>query len=242
MEANPDAAVIALYSAATYGNSAQAKKPVSEYYEIPEINMLPIVKKAVNNSYFKEEDYYTDTVHPTKEGHELMADCLINLMSVIEYEASDEKVLVPEEYLTSPEKAFSDFHRIFEEDENVKISYGSFTEKDDLCQTMKKNGKSGFSNNFKSDGGLESMIITLNCKSFFFVYKEEGSWLNIDYGRAEVYVDGILEGVYDGGPDDGWNGCITKILFDEEESREHTIEIKAIDGLPFTIAALGYSK
>ena len=41
--ANPETAVIAIYAAATYGNTSGPKKAVANNYAIPQINILDIV-------------------------------------------------------------------------------------------------------------------------------------------------------------------------------------------------------
>ena len=76
--ANPETAIIALYSAADYGNTMAQKKPVADYYSIPQVNMLKSVKESIDKKLFTHDEYFTDNVHPTLEGHQLVTACLIN--------------------------------------------------------------------------------------------------------------------------------------------------------------------
>ena len=57
LKASPNTAVIALYAAATYGNTAAQKKPISDLYQIPQINMLGIVKDGIAKGHFTEKEY-----------------------------------------------------------------------------------------------------------------------------------------------------------------------------------------
>jgi hypothetical protein len=65
----------------------------------------------------------------------------------------------------------------------------------------------------------------------------------MDFGKAYVYVDGTL--VLTADPlEVGWTHCNAVILYQEESSREHQIEIKmATDSQDkyFTILGFGYN-
>lgn len=243
--ASPDTAVIAIYSAATYGNTSFQKKPVSDYYEIPHINMLDVVNNALKDGTFKKEEYYTDIVHPTYEGHELMKDCLMNLLAKVDKEKMDPEVKVPEKLYKEP--GLNGLIRIFGDDENVKITKGGFWRLDANCQTIKKTNKSDFPKNWHKafDSGKDPFKIELNCKSFVWTYKVQSASLTEKFGKAEVWVDGKLFKVCDGGAPGGWNNNECLVLINEKETGKHTVEVKMMKGselLGFTIVAMAYSK
>jgi len=243
--ASPDTAVIAVYSAATYGNTSFQKKPVSDYYSIPHINMLDVVNNALKDGTFKKEEYYTDIVHPTYEGHELMKDCLMNLLAKVDKAKLDAKVDVPAKLYKEP--GLNGLIRIFGDDENVKITKGGFWRLDPNCQTIKKTNKSNFPKNWHKtfDSGKDSFKVELNCKSFVWTYKVQSAYLTEKFGKAEVWVDGKLFKVVDGGAPGGWNNNECLVLINEKETAKHTVEIKMLKGsemLGFTIVAMAYSK
>lgn len=241
--ANEDCAVIALYSAATYGNSAAQKMKVAEHYGIPQVNVLIPVKMAISAGDFPQNKYYTDSVHPTKEGHEFQADCIMNMIAKAVTTEDEEPVAVPENWCM--EKPFTNFTRILGDDSNVKIAAGSFSATDKATQSIKKTNKANFPQNWSHETGAESFVMNINCKALILTYKEQGSWLTNKFGKAEVYVDGALKAIYDGGPAGGWNNCVPVVIIDEATAANHKVEIKMAAGdeaKGFTIVAMGYSK
>lgn len=242
---NQEAAVIALYSAATYGNTQLQMKPVADHYGIPSVSVMDIVKYAIGRSYFTKEGFYTDIVHPTKEGHEIMADCLMNVLAVADAAPADEPAAIPENYRLA--KPLTNFTRITGDDENVKIKAGGFYSKDPNTQGLKKKAGGFAPNNWyhKPGNANEPFVMEINCKALVFDYKVQGSWLNEKFGKADVYVDGVKKATYDGGTPGGWNNNEIRMLIDEAEAGKHVVEVKMAEGsenLGFTIVAMGYSK
>ena len=244
LSASPETAVIALYSAATYGNTAAQKKPIANHYQIPQVDILPVVKKGISSGKVKEKDYYTDNVHPTKDGHQFMSDSLMNLLAVVDKAAKDSPCAIPAESLKNP--SFSGMKMILGDDENVKISAGAFNKKDGAIQTLKKTNKGDFPQNwYKSASSKgESFKMDITCKNLILTYKVQGSWLSEKFGSADVYVDGKKVGTYDGGAANGWNNCEARLIIDEKSAAKHSVEIKMAPGSEskgFTIVCMGYS-
>lgn len=243
LEADEKTAVIALYSAATYTNSQGIKKTVASHYKIPQVSISDAIRKPMNEGIFSTSDFFADNVHPTKEGHDIMAECLMNLLAKAEISEFDEKIEIPSAYKLEP--SFANFTRITKDSKDVVINSGDFSGTDSQTQTVKKTNKGNFPENWYHVPGNENSPFTmeLTCKNLIFVYKENGSWTNVDFGVAEVYVDGELIGSYDGGKSGGWNNCQTVVIIDEEFSAPHKVEIKMAEGSEksgFTIVALGY--
>ena len=64
------------------------------------------------------------------------------------------------------------------------------------------------------------------------------------YGRAELYVDGVLKETMSGYQNDGWNNATVRVVFNEDDIVLHEVEIKMAKGdedKKFTIYAIGYT-
>jgi len=243
--ANPETCVIELYSdAKTYKNSQPNVIPVANFYRIPQVSIQDTVESHLN--VINQEKFFADFVHPAKEGHEIMADCLMNLFKKADAANESPVFEVPADTVKYP--AYTDFKRILGDDENVKINAGAFTAVDNSTQSIKKTGKGDFPFNWKKPFGVEGdgMLIEAECRAFFLTYKVQGSWNSEKYGSVDIYVDGkLVKGNFNGGAPNGWNNCEVRLLIDEEVSQKHTIEIKMSEGkekLGYTIVAMGYTK
>ena len=65
-----------------------------------------------------------------------------------------------------------------------------------------------------------------------------------NYGKAELYVDGVLKETMNGYKNDGWNNATVSIVFKDDEIATHDFEIRMADGnenKKFTIYAIGYT-
>ena len=239
-------AVIMLYAAATYTNQQGQIKPIADFYNLPQVS---ISDGLLNSGINQEKDskvYYSDYVHPTKAGHTYMAKCLMNLIAEIDSAPEDKAYEIPAGYKN--ENAFTGFKAVYSDttDKNVSISAGAFTQKDEAIQGYSHGGKCFPENWMNATSTAETsgqpFTMTLTCKSLIMVYKNAN---NDSFGKAEVYVDGVLKQTYAGHEDGGWNNCMIVMIIDEKETAKHTVEIKMAQGdedKAFTILAFGYSK
>lgn len=241
---NPDCAVIVIYSAATYGNTMGIMKPVADYYNVLQLNILGAVKTPMDKGIIKQEAFFTDIVHPTTQGHKFMADALINLFRKVEASKKDKPVEVPSQTKLNPN--FVNLVRIFSDDEHVKIQAGDFDQIDEKCQTVVKTNKSNFPHNWCHKSGSNSFKMDINCKNLIFMFKEgDAASKEVDYGTAQVFVDGKLVETCVGKKEGGWNNPNVKVIINEKEAKNHHVEVKMIDGdenKQFTIVAMGYSR
>ena len=235
-------AVIMLYAAATYQNQQGQISPVADFYKLPQVS---ISQGLLNSGVNQEKDskiYYSDFVHPTKDGHKYMARCLMNLLEEIDASQADSPFAIPDGYKN--ENPFKNFATVYADtqDKNVSISAGGFTKKDTAIQAYLHGGKC-FPENWYNDGSSsEPFKMTLECKSLIMIYKNAN---NTSFGKYEVYVDGKLQNTYAGHEKGGWNNNMVVMLIDEAAASKHTVEIKAAegeDGKAFTLLAFGYSK
>ena len=235
-------AVIMLYAAATYQNQQSQISPVADFYKLPQVSISNGLAGSGVNQEKDSKIYYSDFVHPTKNGHKYMARCLINLIDEIDASEADSSFEIPATYKN--ENPFENFATIYADtlDKNVSISAGSFTQKDTEIQAYLHGGKC-FPENWKNDGSSsQAFKMELSCKSLIMIYKNA----NTDkFGKYEVYVDGKLQNTYAGHEEGGWNNCMVVMIIDEASAAKHTVEIKPAAGeeeKAFTILAFGYSK
>lgn len=250
LAANENTAVIVVYAAARYPKTQKIMMPVADYYGVPQVSPSDAYEFAVAQGFFNPDDYFVDVVHPKTEGHEIMADCVVNLMEEIDKCPLDKKMEVPSKALKSPD--FFGFTRITEGNSDITLRSGSFNQIDPNTQSLLKNGKPSFPKNWyhSSKSGTDSFIVELNCKNFLLTYKEQGSWLSEKFGKVEIYVDGKKfadkgSTLFDGGKPNGWNNCVTLMLVDKPDVANHRIEVRMAKGFEkkgFTIVCMGYSK
>lgn len=244
--ADEETAVIVLCVSANYGNSYAEKAPAASFYKLPIINMQKMMENTFQKNIIKNEDYYTDTVHPKTQGHEIIADCIINLIQTLDNADEDSPVIVPAKSLKTPD--LGNLKRISGDDENVKIIAGGFNQIDNNTQQVKKTNSSAFPQNWHhpKNGSDESFKMEIFCNCLIMAYKEE--WAGAKertFGKAQVFVDGKLYATYDGGKDGGWNNTVPVVLIDKDTAENHTVEIKMdpeTSSKAFTICTLGYSK
>jgi len=245
LEADLKTAVVLLHAASTYGSSAPTKIEVGKHYDLQQVNILTAVTEALAKKDFAQTDYYVDTVHPTKNGHEFMADCLMNLIDKVDKDNKASSYKVPSDWTRTPAKALTNFTRVTGDDDNVKITKGGFTSTDANSQGYLSSGNAFPQNWYKAPSdSSDAFEMKIKCKALILSYKQQGSWLSEKFGKAEIYVDGNLKETVDGGAAGGWNNCNQLFLIDEATSGNHTIKIKMSAGdenKGFTILAMGYS-
>ena len=255
LSGNPECAVIGLYSAAPYTTSQVEKIPVGEHYGIQQVSIQNAVDN--NNGEFDlstDSVFYVDYVHPSTMGHTIMTDCLMNLINQIDKDAEDTPNSIPADYKVS-DSCFSGFTQIlpdyapgYKEDSNVKLSCGSFTERDfepqhpanDLLSYPYNWMKPGrVSENLKNiPAENDAFRIELDCKNILIIYK------GTECGTAEVLIDGKVEDTLNGSKE-SWNTSNFKSFIKENECKHHVVEIRMASGdeaKPFTIEGIAYSK
>jgi len=251
LEEKEAAVVIPVYAYASYENNQATMIPVADFYKLPQVSIKNAIKASGSDIDTTQGGMYlTDYAHPTKEGHNFMADCIMNVFEKSAAAEADEKIDVPATYKN--EKAFEDFHTIYSNtsDANVQITKGNWADVDENTYILKKGGTS-FPNNFHHTKGTDPLSVKINCKSMIVVFKHQSKWLPEEFGKAEFYVDGKLVKTFDGNTYDkdgnktGWNDHGIEMIIDEDSAADHIIEVKMAEGEEnkgFTICAFGYSK
>lgn len=247
---NPETAVIAVYAAATYGNTSGPKKQVADFYNLPQINMLEVVNAGIKDNTFTKEQFYSDYVHPTIEGHKLMVDSLMTLIANADKAKADLPFEVPAKSFIEPSLCgmkMVDWNN--GDSPDYKVYAGGFNQIDKKTQTIKKTNSVEFPNNWyhpmNAKPDTTPFKMEIDCKNLVMVWKNQAGDAFEKFGFAEVFVDGKRVALFEGGKKGGWNNCEPNIIIDEPVAKKHTVEIKMLDKdakLGFTILAFGYSK
>lgn len=253
LEAENKPAVILLFSVFENDWNLQDRlAPVGEHYNLPMVSVKDAVvgqfrlSKEEGNIISKRQFFY-DIYHPTNDGHRIMADCLAYLFA----ETSKDPI-AEEDIILDQEPAIGNYYKdilLLDRETNThvaSIAEGGFKERDQDLQLVEmdldSHGTAQFPYNWMRtpSSGTESFKMTIISRGLMLVFKDSG---NSEFGKAEIYVDG--EYVLTADPHiNNWTHCNAVILYQEEEAREHEIEIKMAPGDEdkcFTILGFGYT-
>lgn len=246
-------AVILLFSVfANDWNLQERLLPVGKLYDLPMVSLSDAVVQQFQltkeeGNILTKRQYFYDIYHPTNDGHAIMTDCLAYLFDQTGKNPLDEKDITLDKE-PAIGNSFIGVHLIDKKDNgcNATIEQGSFKETDEELQLVEMDvnpfGTPQFPYNWMHtpESGDESFYMTVNSRSLLLVFKDSG---RMDFGKAEVYVDGNLVLMADPLAV-GWTHCNAVILYEEEISREHKIEIKMAEDSEdkyFTILGFGYN-
>ena len=246
-------AVILLFSVFVDGWNLQERlSPVGRHYNLPMVSLSDAVveqfrlTKEEGNIITKRQFFY-DVFHPTNDGHTIMTDCLAYLFEQVSKDDYDEEDITLDKE-PAIGNSFIGMHLLDKKDNACMavIEQGSFMATDTELHYV------GLDDNFfgtpqfpynwmhTPESGNKSFHLTVNSRNLILVFKDSG---RMDFGKADVYVDGKLVLTAEPGVV-GWTHCNAIILYREESSREHKVEIKmAADSKDkyFTILGFGYN-
>jgi len=252
LSAENEPAVILLFSVfISDWNLQERLAPVGIHYDLPMVSVKDAVveqfylSKAEGNVVTKRQ-YFYDIYHPTNTGHTIMADSLGYMFAETDRAAEAEYDIV----LNKPPLIGNDFANVhlLDRTSNTHIAHiieGSFNSTDKELQMAEMddqpNGSPQFPYNWmhSTESGNESFSMTLHCKALLLIYKDSGS---NDFGSADILVDGKAIKTVDPLAVK-WTHCHAVILFNEQQSSEHTVEIRMSAGHEqklFTILGFGY--
>lgn len=257
-------AVVLLFSVfANDWNLQERLRPVGDLYDLPMVS----IRDAVVEQFAKKEgrvltknQFFYDMFHPSNIGHTIMADCLQYLFERCESSEharldAFENGLTEEGMLLQRLKlepviggSFENVRLMDKKDvyEGAVIEAGDFTATDQELQSVEMDNAltltPEFPYNWMYDGtktDAKAFTLRMNCKALVLIFKDSGE---VDVGKAEVFVDGAH--VLTADPHiNNWQHCNAAILFNNENSEEHTVKIEIakedIDK-KFTILGFGY--
>ncbi len=232
--------------------------PVGKNYDLPMVSVLDAVSPQFplmpkDGRVISKNQYFYDVYHPSNLGHQIMADCLSNLMDVVSAGAlpADQGKEISLAEITPVIGA--DFEQVElldkkemdalkEKYDIAEVAEGSFDQKDEDLQAVEMDKDiemtPEFPHNWCHESGVEPFKMTITCKRLLLIFKDSAA---ASHGTAEVYVDGRK--VMDADPHvNGWTHCNAVILVNETESRKREVLIKMKDGSEdkkFTILGFG---
>ena len=251
-------AVVLLFAVFAYDWNLQERlKIVGETYELPMVSIKDAITEQFKLSrkegrVLSKNQFFYDIYHPGNMGHQIMADCLMNLFD----KAVDDKEQDRTESLLQNKTAIRNEHgngRDYEPvmlldrmyvPQDVVIECGSFGATDTDLQKVEMDDRlepvAQFPYNwYKVDKENDTFVIKITCKSLILIHKDSAA---LDAGKADIYVDGSYRLTAD--PHiNGWTHCNPRIIFHEENAVEHIIEIRMAAGdeeKKFTILGFGY--
>lgn len=246
-------AVVVLFSVFINDWNLQERlSPIGRRYNLPMVSVKDAVSdqfrlsKSEGNIISKRQFFY-DIYHPTSDGHRVMADCLAYLFS----ETDNALVDAYDILLDQPPVIGNDFAETLLLDrishiDVAKIEVGGFSGIDMELQMVEMDanpfGTPEFPHNWmhSAASGEQSFKLTITSKNLILVYKDSGS---TEFGKADIYVDGKLLLTADPHVNN-WTHCNPVILYQNEVSREHQVEIRMAPGDQdkcFTILGFGYT-
>lgn len=233
-------------------NLQERLSPVGKHYNLPMVSLSDAMVEQFKltkeeGNIITKRQYFYDIFHPTNDGHEIMADCIAYLFEqASKSECSKEDITLDKEPIIGD--SFMGVHLIDKKDNacSAVIEQGSFNVEDAELHHVQIDdeafGTPQFPHNWMHtpESGDESFYLTINSRSLLLVFKDSG---RMDFGKAEVYVDG--KHVLTADPRVvGWTHCNAVILYQENASCEHKVEIKMAEESKdkyFTILGFGYN-
>ena len=233
-------------------NLQERLSTVGMHYDLPMVSISDAVveqfrlSKQEGNIITKRQFFY-DIYHPTNEGHAIMSDCFSYLFQQTSKNPCDERDITFDK-APAIGNYFVGVHLVDKKENEcgAVIEQGSFSAEDtDLHYVgldTESFGTPQFPYNWMHtpESGNESFLLTVNSRSLILIFKDSGS---MNFGMADIYVDG--QHMITADPRIvGWTHCNAVILYREESSKEHHVEIKmAKDSKDkyFTILGFGYN-
>lgn len=225
---------------------------IGEHYDLPIVSIKNAVvdqfrlTKAEGNVINKRQ-FFHDIYHPTNEGHQIIAESLHYLWTQIDKQEWSEEDL---ELDKAPVygNAFSNIRLLDRKEisDIAVIEEGSFVEVDTELQCVERDTDNELTPQFPhnwmrtKETGNHSFRMTITSRNLMLVFKDSDKPI---FGTAEVYVDGERLKTLD--PHQvNWTHCHATLLYNNETSEQHEIEIKMQEGdedKQFTILGFGYT-
>lgn len=223
-------AVCLLFSVVESGYTCQEHmSKIGEHYQLPMVSVKNVLQPEFDAGTMEWKDWSNDGSHPNRRGHEMYAKMIILTLETALIQEKDEDFKVADMML---HKDWSSM-KLFDNQNITPLSYGSF--ENTSAHFAFPNSISHLETNIEN----EPLVFEFSGNTLFLTYKTVNTG---NYGAAEVYVDGVLTHTLNGLTADGWNNPTTALIFADEESKKHKVEIKMVagdEGKIFDLLAMG---
>jgi acyl-CoA thioesterase-1 len=206
-------------------------KRLGEYYNLPVISIYDYVTYGMENNLISWEDYSSEYSHPNHCGHQLISNCILSFFEKIKISSFDEPY-------TIPTKSFEVSSYL-----NIKILNNKNKDLISANNFNPKSTKHPFEYGWIYDGKNQSNYLkfTLKCKNIIVIHQTSPEF---SFGTAEIIIDNKKTVYLQGYNSTAWDNPVSTILFNNDVSEEHEIEIKMIDtdkDKKFVLLSFGYS-
>ncbi|MBE5859202.1 MAG: SGNH/GDSL hydrolase family protein [Butyrivibrio sp.] len=258
-------AVVLLFAVFSYDWNLQDRlSPVGIRYNLPMVSIMDAVTPQFplmpeQGRVISKNQFFYDQYHPSNLGHKVMCDSLIHLIDEVNKGSVDADFAGTEPDIDNIKPVLGkDFEKVTlldrkelpllkKEFEIEGVDAGSFSEIDKDIQRVEMDSEIEPVPEFPYNcchvkgSGNKPFKMSLKCSKLLIVFKDSGL---PDHGTAQISVDG--EKVMELDPlQVGWTHCNPVIVFNDEVSKKHDIEVKMIDGhedKKFTILGFGVVK
>ena len=239
--------------------------PVGRNYDLPMVSVLDAVSPQfpllpAEGRVISKNQFFYDVYHPSNLGHQIMADCLSNLVDKvsagaagdnadtgfgIEGDLSRIKPVIGADFECVELLDRKELEALKDKYDIAAVEEGSFNRKDTDLQAVEMDKAiemtPEFPNNWSHPENCEDAAafkMTLTCKKLLLVFKDSAF---ASHGTAEILVDGEL--IREADPHvNGWTHCNAVVILNEEKSARHEVEIRMKKGhedKKFTILGFG---
>lgn len=230
-----DTAVLLLFTTQENGTSAQGDHALIGFkYELPMLSYGNAVLSAIEAGDLKWSDISPDNIHPNDKGHAIIGEMFYRYLNDV-YGRLDELNTETTPFTQSPvTKETYQNAELLGADDIEPVSMGSFE---------KKQVNWYFPDNWYTAGGEEGIVFEVEASHIGLVYQRE---VNKDYGKFDIYVDGVAVRTLDGNFENGWGSATEAVeIYSSDETAMHTLEIRKSadsEGELFTLIGLLISK
>ena len=232
-------------------------RPFGTHYDLPMISMGNAI-----SSYFDGNDqkafykwYFGDSLHPNNTGYQLMADCITRMFDKMDKETAEEDNITDMDAMAPVKSSAYQGMKMLDSKTDVtkdnaitSFTSGGFNQNDNATGSFQyeykgQKGAAWFPDNWMhtSTSGTDALKLKVKCKALTLIYKLSNS---VEYGSADLYVDGKLQATLSGYDTSGWNNGKVYVAIEEDAEAEHTIELRMNDeseSKKFTLMAIGYN-
>lgn len=231
LEAENEPAVILLFTYMETGHTCQEQQQeIGALYDLGMISVRDAILPEMEAGRMEWSEYGDDDVHPTAEGHALLAEFIAEYFAQAKAKKPEKSYEIPEEQVYPalyPNASLCDAA-------NTLYRDGAW-----VAGTNNSYFRAGFVYQPNEDNAPLGMTVT--GKTLFVVYKKAN---DPSFGMAGVYVNGSLAGIVNGYGVNGWGGPAVDVIETYDSVQEMKVEIKMLDDhtdKSFEVFALGVS-